>query len=464
MTLQELASQQIAIIGFGNEGQAVLNFLKKHNLSAKIFDRQPKEQLAQETLKLLSESSFPYYGGQDYLNKAIDTSSYWFKSPGVLIPKDVLSQMHNRNITLTSQTAWFFEHCPAKLIGITGTKGKGTTSSLIHLMLKEAGKTSYLTGNIGLESALEVLEKISSDDYVVFELSSFQLEYLTQSPHLGVCLMVTNDHFDYHDSQEEYWEAKSAIAKYQTQNDYLVFNADYPATVQIAQQGDGQKVSISKTQKTNPQVYINENSEQISIQIGNTQRIIDTSGRKLLGKHNLENIAAAVTVASLLEIDEESIKAVINNFEGLPHRLQIIGTFNGVTFIDDSIATNPDTTIAAIKSFQEPIVLLLGGAAKNLDYRKLQTHLSNTPNLKQIILIGEVGKKLKTDFQNNALTKILSGPFSDFELAMNSIFPSLKPGDVVLLSPAATSFDMFKNYSERGDRYAQLVKEYYGQE
>lgn len=462
MTLKDLTSQQIAIIGFGKEGQAILTFLKKHNLVAKIFDRQSKEQLAPEILKFLTESDSEYYGGHDYLEKALVASSYWFKSPGVLIPKDVLSKLQDRKITLTSQTAWFFEHSPAKIIGVTGTKGKGTTSSLIHLMLEEAGKSSYLTGNIGLESAFDVLEKIDSNDFVVFELSSFQLEHLKQSPSIGVCLMVTNDHFDYHDSQEEYWEAKSAIAKYQTQEDFLIYNADYPASVQISKQGGGQKIAISKIHESNPEIFIDSDSEKIAIHLANKESVIDTSTRKLLGKHNLENIAAAAAVATLLEIDVNHIESAINKFKGLPHRLQNIGTFNGVTFIDDSIATNPDTTIAAIKSIKEPTILLLGGADKNLNYQELQTQLYKTPNLKQVILIGEVGKKLHNELQNSPLQNIISGPFSDFQSAVNSIFETLESGDVVLLSPAATSFDMFKNYSERGDRFTQLVKEYYG--
>lgn len=462
MNISDLKNNSVGIIGFGKEGQAVLKFLTQNGVSATVFDRTPNEELSIEAQKLLSADSIKYFGGDDYLLSALNSCKVWFKSPGVLLPNDILQSLKSKEIILTSQTAWFFEHCPATIIGITGTKGKGTTSSLIHEVLLAAGHQSFLTGNIGLESAFDVLSKATAKDFVVFELSSFQLEHLQQSPGVAVCLMVTNDHYDYHETQTEYWNAKAAIAKFQNSSDVLFFNGDYDGSIRIGNLGQGKKFTISKYKQHNPQICIDESNQTIAIALNDQRVVIDASQRNLLGNHNLENIAAASAVAAYLGISQKTIEKVITTFQGLPHRLQVVGIHDGITFIDDSIATNPDTTIAAVNSIDKPIVLLLGGADKQLDYSELMTHLAGLDNLKHIILIGEVGAIMNDSDIAPELKQKVSGPFKDFKSAMNQVFEVTSPGETVLLSPAATSFDMFKNYAERGNIFTQLIREHYG--
>ncbi len=462
MNIADLKNTNTAIIGFGKEGQSILKYLATNQVEVTVFDKLDLNDLQQSARDLLAQTKARYVSGDDYLSQALDCH-IWFKSPGVLLPKDIVQNITSHDIRLTSQTAWFFEHCPAKIIGITGTKGKGTTSKLISEILTAAGFNNYLTGNIGLQSAFDVLQKVTSRDLVVFELSSFQLEFLKQSPAIGVCLMVTNDHLDYHESQQQYWSAKAPIAKYQLTNDVLFFNADYEGSLEIGSLGKGKKFAISKT-NPDADIYINESAESLTINLQNKQTQLPVKNRKLLGKHNLENIAAAAGIATYLNISPKIISDAVANFEGLPHRLQVIGKFNGVTYIDDSIATNPDTTIAALNGVPGPIVLILGGADKKLDYSQLLSYLTSSPKLKKIVLVGEVGHHLWAQLKKSNLQSNILGPHTNFQSAMDDVFKVVDKNDSVLLSPGATSFDMFANYAERGDVFSELVKKYYEQE
>lgn len=459
MTLSDLQSKQIGILGFGMEGQAVLEYLTANNLSAKVFDSTQQSQWTEQQLKLIADTKTEVIAGKNYLQAAIEQVDTIFKSPGVLIDEHSLQDIQAKQITLTSQTAWFFEHCPAPIIGITGTKGKGTTSSLIYEILKLDTRSAYLTGNIGKQAPLSFLDQLTTEDLVVYELSSFQLEFLKQSPHLGVCLMVTNDHFDYHKNQTEYWSAKNAIAEYQTVNDLLIYNADYDGSKQIGQLGQGQKFMISRNLTSTAGALIDVDNNAINLTFNETVVVINTAKRQILGAHNLENIAAASLATALLGVSKETIEEGIAQFSGLPHRLQLVGEYNGVKFVDDSIATNPDTTIAAVNAFTDPVILILGGANKGLDYSEMVQDLKDKEQLKKVVLVGSVGKILYGLFQDANFGKAYSLAHNSFEEAIADAKSSAASGDVVLLSPAATSFDMFHNYAERGDRFTQLIKE-----
>lgn len=459
MTIKDLQGKRIGILGFGQEGQAVLEYLTKYELAPVVYDRKLRDDWLENQRHLAEQLGIETVNGEEYLARAIENCEVIFKSPGVLLTKAQLNQISEQQIILTSQTAWFFKHCPAKIIGVTGTKGKGTTSSLISEILKNSGHSVFLTGNIGKIAPLNFLDDLTPHDTVVFELSSFQLEFLRQSPWMGICLMVTNDHFDYHADQQEYWRAKSAIARYQTENSIAIYNADYEGSNEIGQMGKGQKYQVSA--KMNPQqgARIDSTTKTITMNTGQGEVVISTANRKLLGVHNLENIAAASLAAVLMGIHPDVIEQTIAEFSGLPHRLQWVGEVAGVNYYDDSIATNPDTTLAAVRSFVKPVVLLLGGADKGLDYQPMLEQLAMADQLKHVVLMGQVGNLLYRQMRQSGFSKPFTESYEDFGDAVSMAKQLAEPGDVVLLSPAATSFDMFSSYMERGEKFSELVKQ-----
>jgi UDP-N-acetylmuramoylalanine--D-glutamate ligase len=457
MTLENLRNQRVGILGFGQEGQAIFKYLGKNQIKATILDITPLADWGAEAQSLAGDAPIKpeLITGADYLNE-LQSFKVLFRSPGIpRLSPEILAAEENGTI-ITSQTKWFFEHCPAPIIGVTGTKGKGTTCSLINEILLAANKSSYLTGNIGKIQPLDFLDRLTQADLVVYELSSFQLQDLTQSPHIGICLMVTSDHLDHHKSLGEYHQAKSAITKFQSAADMAIFNADYPTSLQIGRLGHGKKYAISKmADSAVPEIKAIISGE--SIQIGETT--IDCSARKLRGAHNLENIAAAAMAGLKLGVEPALIEQIANDFAGLEHRLQFVAKINDVSYYNDSISTVPETTIAALNSFEEPVHLILGGYDKGLPYHQLVADLTGRTNVASIALIGEVGNKLQKLFADIEAPFPVYGPIENFAEAFHHIAKIAKPGDIVMLSPAAASFGMFKNYADRGHQFVELVTE-----
>lgn len=448
--IEELQKNKIGILGFGQEGQAVLKYLAKHGLAATIFD-QHETVVPSE----LQASVVEVVSGENYLD-SIAQCTLLFRSPGIWRKHPQILNAEQQGSIITSQTKWFFEHCPAKIVGVTGTKGKGTTSSLIYEILKASGKTEgqdiFLTGNIGKIQPLEFLDNLTTENIAVYELSSFQLQDLTQSPQIGICLMTTSDHLNHHEDLGEYHSAKSSITAFQTSEDIAIYNADYEASAKIGKEGAGQKLVVSAKTKPQAGAYISGDTLLLS-----SGKEIDCSNRKLRGQHNMENIAAAALAGEALGIDAETISEAVNNFAGLEHRLQFAGEFNDVAYYNDSISTVPDTTIAAINSFDKPIHLLLGGSDKGLSYEDMVKEILQKDNIASITFLGEIGGNIKSLFEAANTSIPLLGPYEDLSLAINEIKERAQAGEIVLLSPASASFDMFKNYAERGRKFVELV-------
>lgn len=440
MDLKDLSKIKVAVLGFGHEGQAVFSYLKKHNIEATVLEEKSN--------------------GKNFLDRVKDFDLV-FRSPGIprLHPKII--EAEKAGVIITSQTKWFFEHCPAVTVGVTGTKGKGTTCTLITEIIKANHQNVFLTGNIGKIAPLDFIDELKDTDIVVFELSSFQLQDLKVSPNIGVCLMVTSDHLNHHKDLAEYHVAKSAITGFQKQTDTAIFNEDYEASKAIGNLGLGEKLSISSKTKPEKGAFIQNNSIYISGLTDQFEENFDFSERMLRGVHNLENIAAGVLVATKLGISSDIISKVCNEFTGLEHRLQFVGQINGVGYYNDSISTIPETAIAALESFSEPTHIILGGSDKGLNYEHLVKYLCKKPNIASVTLLGDVGKTLSALFYLHAETEkvpfIVSEVFTDFENAIRYVKQKAQPGDVVLLSPATASFDMFKNYAERGTEFVRLV-------
>lgn len=448
--------KHVAILGLGIEGVATIEFLAKKGAKVYVRDRKQKEELDQEMLTALEKFSVQFQLGDDYL-KNLSQFQYVFRSPGIKIMDPHLQEAMQQGVVVTSQTKLFFDLCPAQIIGVTGTKGKGTTSSLIYEMLKEAGKDVYLGGNIGVPP-LTFLDKLQSSSWVVLELSSFQLQDLHKSPHIAVMLMMTSEHLDYHASHEEYIEAKRNLLRYQLPEDFAVVNRDYPASNESDIYTMGQVYYVSRERETNNACFA-LHDKLVVRKNDNDDEIISTSEIALPGKHNLENAAAATMAAKLAGVGDKHIVSVLKSFKGLEHRLEFVREVNGVKYYDDSFSTTPETAIAAIEAFEQPEILILGGSSKNSDFTGLGKVLREAENIKAIIGIGDEWSVIKQQLGEHQESKfLLIEGAEDMKTIVTAAAKIGKPGDVVLLSPGCASFGMFKNYKDRGNQFKETVK------
>ncbi len=450
MNIKDLQGKLVAVLGFGVEGRATINYLIKHGVKPVLFDSKPWEQWSEEDKNDIKSLQINFIFGPDYL-KELKGFDVVFRSPGIKL--SIVKSYASNVAILTSQTKWFFEHCPSKIIGVTGTKGKGTTSTLIYEILKQQFPKVHLIGNIGKTQAFEILDDLSPNDLIIYELSSFQLQDLTQSPHIAVVLMTTSEHLDYHKDIEEYHQAKTAISKFQSDSDFTIFNIDYSATSEIGNLGQGTKIKISTKQSLKEGCFIENDLVTIKNISGQNYQYPITN-IQLPGRHNLENICAASAVATILNVDFESLKTAVENFKGLEHRLEFIGDKNGIKYYNDSFSTIPETTIAAINAFEEPEIVILGGSSKNSDFTNLGQEINHKKNIKAIILIGAESGRIKQSIEQAGG---YSGKYFEGAKNMEEIFLQIWPiaavGDVVLLSPACASFGMFKNYKDRGQQF-----------
>lgn len=428
----------IAVLGGGVEGKALKKYFTSHGHHVQIFDN---------------------FKDEDIKNFQLSDFDQVFRSPSVR-PLDP---------GWTSMTQYFFEHCKAKIIGVTGTKGKGTTCSIITSILRSImqqfewqSRTVWLVGNIGIPS-IEALDHIAEDDIVVFEMSSFQLWDLKQSPHIAVVLRVEQDHLDRHYSLEDYHQAKANITKHQTSEDYCIYYRNNQTSVMIGNLSIGKKLT-----------YPIPESDQLT-------ELLDCLS--IPGAHNRENAEAAIlAVASFLNLSltdlltnsnlAVAVKSGLTNFTGLPHRLQFIRELNNVRYYDDNYSSAFPATDVALKTFEnDPTILIAGGKDRGLDLTDFKARLFNAKNLRHVILIGENKTRLAADEDpqkfiladslesavNIAQTlaeKIVEDTRSNYDLCLPVTVP-LRP--VVLMSPGSASFDMFKNFEDRGQQYQNLI-------
>jgi UDP-N-acetylmuramoylalanine--D-glutamate ligase len=453
MVLEELKNKRVGILGYGREGKSVARYLDRHGIKPVLFDKSRE----------LEAGKFDAFTGEGYLDHLSEVEVL-FRSPGFWRLEPKLVEFGKNGGLITSQTIWFFENCPADIIGVTGTKGKGTTTTLAYELAKANGKKAYLTGNIGLDDPLDFLDRVEASDLVYFELSSFQLQDLKISPHIGVVLMVTADHLDHHQDITEYHKAKTAIVKYQKDSDFAIINKDFPASLSMSQEGKGQKLWVSSTKVSFGIQITNGELWAFGLDrfgIGKEKFLLRLDELTLRGEHNLQNVSAALLTGIVQGFDMDSMLATAKTFKGLEHRLEFVTERRGVKFYNDSYSTTPDTAIAAVKSFSEPTYLILGGSEKFLDYSGLAAVLAKRTNLKGIFLIGQTGPRI-----NEALIaakfpaeKIMTSP-KNLEEIFSRLQLLVEEGDVVLLSPATASFDMFPNYKERGNQFKQLSQRF----
>ncbi len=415
---------KIALLGYGKEGQATEEYFKSHydNTECDVFENFTPDEI--------KEKDFSSY-------------DFVFRSPSV-------PPLHLNNET--SVTKYFFDHCPCPIIGVTGTKGKGTTCSLIEAILKSLNKSVHLAGNIGIPS-IEILDQLQKSDVVVYEMSSFQLWDLKKSPKIAVVLRIEPDHLNVHKDFDDYVDAKSHIAEYQTTEDSIIYFKNNPNSVKIAEK------SPAEHRFPYP-------GDQDSAELTN---LLDSL--KVPGEHNRENAKAALlAVAAFLNISPDElikehsskIKTALESFRGLPHHLEFVRSLNNVDYYDDSFSASSPSLEVAIKAFPgQRIVLIAGGKDRGLDLTPHKNAIFNSDDIEKALLIGETRHDLSAD--QNSEKFILKDTLEDAvttarEIAEKAAKTSDKPA-IVLLSPGAASFDMFKDFYDRGDQFKKYVME-----
>jgi len=474
--------KKVAVLGLGVEGLSSVRFLVKNGARVTVLDQKNEKEL----IPLLRHSGNPsadgasritngqrdsgqarmtsfertpeVVGGENYL-KDLEKFDVIVRSPGVKRNLSEILTAEKNGVVITSQTKIFFDLCPCPIIGVTGTKGKGTTATLIYEMLKRQTFDAYLGGNIG-KPPFEFLDKLDSKSWVVLELSSFQLQDLTRSPHIAVMLMTTSEHLDYHKDTNEYVDAKRNILRFQKEQDFAIINKDYPASNESDSHTSAKVFRISREREVREGCFVKDGIVKLKINsaLQNEKlKIIDTKDILLPGKHNLENVCAAVMAALIAGVSKENIVKVLKTFRGLEHRLELVGEINGVRYYDDSFSTTPETAIAAIKSFKNPEILILGGSSKGSDFSELGRVVSNAKNIKAIIGIGVEWKRIKAQFRIQNSEFIIVEGVKDMKTIVAAASKIARPGDVVLLSPACASFDMFENYKDRGKQFKKQV-------
>ena len=426
---------EVAVVGFGIEGRAALEYYVGLGNRVTVCDSNQSLDVPKDT---------PTQLGHDYL-KDLDRFDVIVRSPGIN-PNQITKDNPSVQDKITTVINEFLRVCPTKqVIGITGTKGKGTTSTLVAKMLHASGKEVYLGGNIGLVP-FEFLPRLTQNSWVVLELSSFQLIDLKSSPQIGVCLMVMSEHLNWHDDLDDYIKAKSQLFAHQSKDDTAIYFADNENSQKIADVSPGKKIPYGASpgaRVENGKIVIDE------------QTICSTDELKLRGEHNWQNVCAAVTTVWQVTPNPQAIRLVLTSFSGLPHRLEFVRDIHDVSYYDDSFGTTPETAIVAIEAFAQPKVLILGGSDKGATYDQLAETVASG-NVRHVLLIGDQAAKIQ-----QALSDAGFKDFSNGGKSMTEIIDNAKrvaqAGDVVLLSPACASFDMFKDYKDRAEQFKQAV-------
>lgn len=435
-----LDGKSILILGFGREGTTMLEFLQ-HNAKPKSITIADKNS----DIERDSYVGCDFILGDDY-DKYVNNYDVVIKSPGVKLDGD-----------FTSQTAIFLDMFAFKTVGITGTKGKSTTSALIDHILSHDDKSTLLIGNMGIP-ALSKYEEAKAAKTIVYEMSSHQLLNIKKAPHISVLLNFYQEHLDYYNSYEDYMLAKCNIFKYQDNSDILIYNADSQLVIDhIGEDYKGQLYAFSSHKHHFNGCYLDGKSI-VYCENGNKEIVIDdTNIVTLKGEHNLLNVMAAIIVSKLRGISNNAIRQSISNFKSLPHRLEYIGRVDDVEFYNDSIATIPEATIQAVEALKHVDTLILGGFDRGIDYDDLMEYVVKNESISNIIFTGEAGKRMLC-----LLTKYIPIDknlmwLESYEDIVTFAKKVTQKNKICLLSPAAASYDMFKNFEERGAKYKELV-------
>jgi len=451
---RDLNSKRVVVLGLARQGIALSRFLVQQGAQVTVSDIKTAGPLA-DAIQSLEGLPIRYVLGGHPL-ELLEGCDLLCLSGGVPTDLPIVVEAQKRNIELANDAQIFIERCPMPVIGITGSAGKTTTTALVGEMLKAAGFATWVGGNIGNPLIAE-LDRIGPGDKVVMELSSFQLELMTTSPHIAAVLNITPNHLDRHPTMEAYIAAKKRILDFQNLDDIAVLGYDDENARNLAGDARGYVRFFSQYTEIGRGAFVREGN--IVLRQDTEQVVCAACDLKLRGPHNLWNVLAACVLAGATGADVEAMRRVATSFTGMPHRLQLVRELRGVRYYDDSIATAPERLIAALKSFEEPIVLLCGGRDKHLPWDEAARLILE--RVSHLVLFGEMAGLVKSHISHlksqisNVKCQIHEA--GTLENAVKIAAQVAEPGHVVLLSPGGTSFDAFKDFAERGTRFAEYV-------
>jgi len=459
--VRDWQGKRVVIIGLARQGKALAQFLSQKGVEVVVSDQQNAEQLG-PAIKELAAYELTYQFGS-HPSSLLEGTDVLFLSGGVPVDLPLAVEARKRGIELANDTQLFLEACSAPVIGITGSAGKTTTTSLVGRMAEIAfsgsERCAWVGGNIG-RPLLNDLDEIKPDDLVIMELSSFQLELMTMSPHIAAVLNLTPDHLDRHGSMEVYAAAKKRILANQLEDDIAVVRYDDPLTWEMRSLVRGRMIAFGWEQPVdeNESAYVRDGvlrlrSRDVEHEVCSVEKVA------LRGRHNLMNLLAASALASAAGLPIEAMSEAASNFQGVPHRLEFVRRVQGVDWYNDSIATTPDRALAAVRAFAEPKVLLAGGQDKDLPWETFAREVVRSVD--HLILFGQAAHKIERHIKDAAKddakpTLVICEGLVD---AVQAAAAVAEEGDVVVLSPGGTSFDEFSNYEVRGEKFCALVEE-----
>ena len=448
----ELKGKKVLVVGLGKSGLAAALFLRHHGAHVTVSDVRSAEALAKDIPALLDEGIMVETGGHGLLT--FRRQDLIVVSPGVPLNTPELAQVKSFGLPVIGELELAARFLKGKILAITGSNGKTTTTTLVGEILLKAGLTALVGGNIGVP-VIALIDESTDDTWSVLEVSSFQLESTVQfHPKIAVILNITPDHLDRHGSFENYARAKERIFAAQDEHDYVVLNADNARAAEAASRAKAQVYLFSIEHEVERGAWLDDGF--VVYRAGkdeHIERVVPLTGIPLKGAHNVENVLAAVCASRLAGASAESIREAVQNFQAVEHRLEFVATVNGVDFYNDSKATNVDATMKAVASFQSGIHLIMGGKDKGSDYTQLAQLLR--ARVRAVYTIGSAAAKIES--QLRGMVSILS--CETLDNAVSAAASAAHPGDVVLLAPACSSFDQFESYEHRGRVFKELVAE-----
>ncbi len=452
---KDIAGKKVAVLGLGVSNTPLVRYLADLGVDITVFDRAEEAELG-EVLDTLKGFDIQFHLGEGYL-EALKGFDVIFKTPKVRFDIPELNAERERGAVVTSEMEVFCDLCPAKIFAVTGSDGKTTTTTLIYNILKEQGYHCWLGGNIGTP-LLDKIDRIAEEDMVVLELSSFQLHTMKNRINRAVVTNLAPNHLDVHTSMDEYVDAKKNIFRHQTADDVLVLNYDNEITRSFAAEAKGRVVFFSRTRSLEKGMVL-ENGFFVYRTEQGSKTLLNAGDIKLPGVHNIENyLAAAAAVADYVE--PGSIRNTAVSFKGVEHRIELVREINGIKFYNDSIGSSPSRTIASVNAFNQRLILIAGGYDKHIPYDDMGEMLAE--KVKCLVLIGQTAEKIEAVFKNQIKNKGLKQEIplfkcSSLEEAVKKAYTNASENDIILMSPASASFDMFKNFEERGSRFKEIV-------
>lgn len=445
-----VAGKNITVIGIGISNLPLIKYLVSLGANVTACDRRSAEDLGANYTEL-ENLGVKFNLGDGYLNNL--SGDMIFKTPGMRYDVPELLKAKEKGSIVTSEMEVFFDVCPSHIIAVTGSDGKTTTTTLIHKMMTDAGYTTWLGGNIG-NPLLTDTEKMKENDWVILELSSFQLHTMRKSPEIAVITNISPNHLDMHKDYKEYIDAKKNIMLYQSEGDTLIVNADNQVTADIGKSAEGAVKYFSRNGMAD--VYLDGDVIKRGI-----VEILNIKDIKIPGMHNVENYMAAIAAVSGL-VSKDVIVNVAKTFGGVEHRIELVRTLDGVKYYNSSIDSSPNRTINTLRVFPNKVIMIAGGKDKGIPYDEIGPALAE--HVKVLILIGATSDKIQ-EALDTEINKTGNGKdievirATSYEDAVNTARSKAHDGDVVLLSPASTSFDMFRNFEERGNLFKKIVNE-----